>query len=98
MSFFCKDFDVKSGENKINFTKILILGTEDFLSALIIGSEHRHEPSTSNTNPFKLDYVCSAETQTRLTGFQDQNLLLQIGNNQVCAVIEMFLFYINIFS
>jgi len=58
-------------------------GTEDFLSALIIGSEHRHEPSTSNTNPFKLDYVCSAETQTRLTGFQDQNLLLQIGNNQV---------------
>merc|ERR1712098_445954 len=56
-------------------------GTEDFLSALIIGSDHRHD--TSNSNSFKLDYVCSAETQTRLTGFQDQNLLLQIGNNQV---------------
>ena len=91
MSFFFARILMSNLEkiNKINFTKILILGTEDFLSALIIGSEHRHEPSTSNTNPFKLDYVCSAETQTRLTGFQDQNLLLQIGNNQVCAVIEI---------
>ena len=63
-------------------------GTEDFLSALMIGSgaetERRQELELgANTNPFKLDYVCSTETQTRLTGFQDQNLLLQIGNNQV---------------
>ena len=61
-------------------------GTEDFLSALMIGGEgeRRQEQELSvNTNPFKLDYVCSTETQTRLTGFHDQNLLLQIGNNQV---------------
>ena len=67
-------------------------GTEDFLSALMIGSggesERRQELELgTNTNPFKLDYVCSAETQTRLTGFQDQNLLLQIGNNQVIVYI-----------
>ena len=58
-------------------------GTEDFLSALIIGSDSRTVPTQSNSNPFKLDFVCSAETQTRLTGFQEQNLLLQIGNSQV---------------
>ena len=67
-------------------------GTEDFLSALIIGGDRGSESlaTTSTTssmpgpgagagagNPFKLDYVCSAETQTRLTGFQENNLLLQ---------------------
>ena len=67
-------------------------GTEDFLSALIIGGDRRSESlaTTSTTssipgpgagggagNPFKLDYVCSAETQTRLTGFQENNILLQ---------------------
>ena len=58
-------------------------GTEDFLSALIIGGERRVPSLVTSTanplagNPFKLDYVCSAETQTRLTGFQENNLLLQ---------------------
>ena len=71
-------------------------GTEDFLSALIIGGDtdtdrRQHHPDPSiptNSNPFKMDYVCSAETQTRLTGFQEPSLLLQIGNNQVKLVIE----------
>ena len=68
-------------------------GTEDFLSALIIGGDRRPQSLLTNPtpvvdcgsggtgggggNPFKLDYVCSAETQTRLTGFQENNLLLQ---------------------
>ena len=69
-------------------------GTEDFLSALIIGGDRQPEPQSllpnpppvvdcgsggggGGGNPFKLDYVCSAETQTSLTGFQENNLLLQ---------------------
>ena len=63
-------------------------GTEDFLSALMIGGDTGdtgdHRTAQINNNPFKLDYLsCSAETQTRLTGFQEQSLLLQIDNNQV---------------
>ena len=73
-------------------------GTEDFLSALIIGGDRRPQPQPQSLlanhtpfvgcgagggvggaggNPFKLDYVCSAETQTSLTGFQENNLVLQ---------------------
>ena len=60
-------------------------GTEDFLSALMIGGDSESSSSGhQHTNPFKMDYIsCSGETQTRLTGFQEQNLLLQIDNNQV---------------
>lgn len=48
----------------------------DFLSSLL-------------ATPFKLEYVCSAETQTGLTGFQGHNLLHQVmgpgevGNNHI---------------
>ena len=69
-------------------------GTEDFLSALMIGGDTDETSdvghSSHNNNPFKMDYIsCSAETQTRLTGFQEQSLLLQIDNNQVLKR-EMF--------
>jgi len=62
---------------------------DDFLSSLLCGGEVR-ESSTSNlVTPFKLEYVCSAETQTSLTGFQGHNLLTQVvgqgevGNNHI---------------
>jgi len=59
---------------------------DDFLAALLGGAEVR---DTSNVAPFKLEYVCSAETQTSLTGFQRHNLLTQVmgqgevGNNHI---------------
>ena len=69
-------------------------GTEDFLSALIIGGDSDADAEVEQravgvagpslaSNPFKLEYVCSAETQTRLTAFQEPSLLLQMDSGQV---------------
>jgi len=59
-------------------------GGDDFLSALLGGGGR-----DNSVTPFKLEYVCSAETQTSLTGFQGHNLLHQVmgqgeaGNNHI---------------
>ena len=62
---------------------------DDFLSALLSGGEIRESRNNNTVTPFKLEYVCSAETQTSLTGFQGHNLLTQVvgqgevGNNHI---------------
>eukprot|EP00092_Neocalanus_flemingeri_P039392 GFUD01042889.1.p1 GENE.GFUD01042889.1~~GFUD01042889.1.p1 ORF type:complete len:360 (-),score=145.95 GFUD01042889.1:317-1396(-) len=62
-------------------------GGDDFLSALLgVGGGGR---DNNTVTPFKLEYVCSAETQTSLTGFEGHNLLHQVmgqgqvGNNHI---------------
>jgi len=61
---------------------------DDFLSALLSGDQVR-DSRQHNVTSFKLEYVCSAETQTSLTGFQGHNLLTQVvgqgevGNNHI---------------
>jgi len=73
---------------------------DDFLSALLGGGNGVRESSTVAS--FKLEYVCSAETQTSLTGFQGHNLLTQVigqgevGNNHIETQTQEILDFIGL--